>query len=124
MRLLAIITMLSGCFASLAALPADAFGQTLTASVSVESIQPTEDPDQRVPVTFDRALPSRARLTESGDIITETPPPPLIEEWWFWAAMIAAAGTIVAVGVIVTAPERFVPGGELGASRTDEWMRF
>lgn len=98
--------------------------QTLTASASIEAVRPTENPDQQVPVTFDRALPSRARLTRSGDIVTEAPPPPLIEQWWFWVAMLAAAGAIVTVGVVATAPERFVPGGELGASRTDEWMRY
>ena len=101
-----------------------AHAQTLTATASVQSVRPVEDPEQRVPVTFDRALPSRAHLTASGDIVTEAPPPPLLEEWWFWAAMVAAAGAIVTLGVVVTAPERFVPGGELGASRTDEWMRF
>ena len=98
--------------------------QTLTATASIESIRPSEDPDQQVPVTFDRALPSRAHLTKSGDIVTEAPPPPLLERWWFWVSIAAAAGAIVAVGVVVTAPGRFVPGGELGASRTDEWMRY
>ena len=56
--------------------PSASWGQTRTASVSVEALRPVEDPDQRVPVTFDRALPTRARLTESGDIITEAPPRP------------------------------------------------
>lgn len=49
---------------------------------------------------------------------------PMITRPWFLAIAGAVAASVVAVGLVMSSGGDFVPEGELGNSKTDEWRRF
>ncbi len=96
---------------------------TVTTATTANIVQVApEDPESGVPVTFERPLPNNVQLTPSGDIVTNPGDVPLMQRWWFWAIVVGAAAGVVIGGVAITSSDRYTPQGELGASRTKDWM--
>ena len=75
-----------------------------------------------IPMRFDDAF-VRARGAEL-DARGEDVKRPVLATWWFWGLVAAAAAGVVVTGVVLSSGGAFVPEGELGTSKTSDWMRF
>jgi hypothetical protein len=77
---------------------------------------------------------TRAVEIDFSPMIVEPPPPPppggeedesIAGQWWFWTLIgVGVVGAATATALIVTSGDDFVPMGELGYSKLDEWRRL
>jgi hypothetical protein len=87
-------------------------------------------PDGRVTTTSTAPIPMRfddAFIRARGDELvaqSEDVQRPILSEWWFWGLVAAAAAGVAITGVVLSSGGAFVPEGELGRSKTSDWMRF
>jgi hypothetical protein len=78
---------------------------------------------------------ARAVEIDLVQMFVEPPPPPpppggdedesIAEKWWFWTLIgVGVVGAGTAAALIATSGDDFVPMGELGYTRLDEWRKL
>ena len=98
--------------------------QPFQQSVKVEVGARVEVPAQLEVVSLSSSIGSGRSNTVTAQ--TNTKDPPLVTRWWLWAgvAAVVVLGVGLGVGLGTRGGDDFVPMGELGRTRTDQWTSF